>query len=155
MGELLQVGRDVHSHLAAAVYAADAARGKDVDARHLGHKHSGGDGGSAGVAVGYVHGDVAAGDLADVFGLAHDLEVVFAQADLQLAAYDGHGCGSGAVVADYLLYLGGEVQVLRIGHAVAEYGALEGDDGLAGVEGCLDFRLDIQVLFEIHLKCTP
>ena len=150
VGQLLQVGADVHRHLAAAVHAADAAGGKDADADHLGHEHGGGDGGRAGVAVRNVHGHVAAGDLADVLGLAHDGEVSLVQADLELAADDGHGGGHGAVVADDLLHLRGEVEVFGVGHAVAEYGALQGDNGLVSVESRLDLGLNVQILFKIH-----
>ena len=48
-----------------------------------------------------------------------------------------------------LLNLSGEIQVLGVGHTVAEYGALKGHDGLPGVEGGLDFGLDVKIFFKI------
>ena len=38
---------DVHGGLGAPVHAADAAGGEDLDARHVGDDHGGGDGGGA------------------------------------------------------------------------------------------------------------
>ena len=147
--ELLEVGADVHRHLAAAVDAADAAGGEDADAGHLGHEHRGGDGGRAVMAVRDVDGHVAAGDLADVLRLAHDGEVVLAEADLELAADDGHRRGHSAVIAHDLLDLRGEAEVLGVGHTVAEYRALERDNGLPRVEGGLDLGLDVEIFRKI------
>ena len=45
IGQLLQVGGDVHGGLGPTVDAADAPGGEDLDARHVGDDHGGGHGG--------------------------------------------------------------------------------------------------------------
>ncbi len=54
VGQLLQVGGDVHGGLGAPVHAADAAGGEDAYAGQAGDDHGGGHGGGAGVAGGEV-----------------------------------------------------------------------------------------------------
>ena len=148
--QLLQVGGNVHRLFRAAVHAADTAGSEEADARHGGDHHGGGDGGGAGLVGGEVHGHVAAADLAYAVSLAHDLQLLGRQADLQLAADDGGGGGNGALSADDFLNLVREFNVLRIGHTVAENGGFERDDGLAGSDSLGDLGGDGQILFDVH-----
>ena len=134
------------------MHTADAAGGEEADARHGGDDHGGGDGRRAGHAGGEIDSHVAAADLADTLSLAHDEQLVRVQADLQLAAHDGGRRGDGALCADDLLDLVCKLYVLRIGHAVAQNGGFQRDDGLARGQRFLDLRGDGQIVFQIHMN---
>ena len=69
-----------------------------------------------------------------------------AQTSLEAAADDGDGCGDCAVVTDGLLDEKRGLNVLGIGHAVGDDGALEGDDGAALIQRGLDFGGNVQIL---------
>ena len=114
--------------------------------------HRGGDGRRTGLAGSQIDGHVTAADLADALGLAHDEQLVGVQADLQLAADDGGRRRDRALGTDDLFDLMGKLHVLRIGHAVAENGGLQRDDGLAGGDGFLNFRGNRQIIFQIHMN---
>ena len=147
--QLLQVGGDVHGRLGAAVHAADAAGGKDGDARHVGDHHRRGDGGGA------VRDDrqVAAGDLGDLApALAEVGDLLLGQAGLQAAAEDGDGGGHCTVVAQGLLDEQRRFDVFRIGHAVGDDRALERDDRAAVCERLLHLGCDVQIFVQIHIK---
>ena len=147
LGELLKVGGDIHGDFSAAVHAADAAGGKDVNASHVGNDHSGGDGGSAVCSACDERGQIAAAGLGDAAaGLAEVLDLLMAQTCLETAADDGDGRGDCAVIADGLLDEKRGLDVLGIGHAVGDDGALKSDDGAAFIEGGLDFGGNVQIL---------
>ena len=55
-GEFFEVGADVHGRFCTAVNAAYATGGKDLNARHMGYDHGGGDGGSAVAALCHEYG---------------------------------------------------------------------------------------------------
>ena len=146
LGQLLQVGGDIHGGLSAPMHAADAAGGKDLDARHGGDHHGGGDGAGTVHALGYQHGQVTAAGLGDgVAGLAQIVNFVSGKARLQAAADDGNGGGHGTAGADDLLHLQGRLLVLGIGHAVGDDGALQGHNRLTLVQGLLYFGCNVQI----------
>ena len=149
-GQLLQVGRDIHGDLAVAVDAADAAGGKHPDARKVGAHHGSGDGGGTGFSGGEIGGEIAAGDLADIFTAAHDLQLLRGEADFDFSADKRHGGGMGAAGPDLLFDLGGEGEVFGVGHSVAQDRAFQCDDRLAVFQRHLQFRLNIEILLEIH-----
>ena len=129
------------------MYAADAAGGKNIDARHVGDYHGGGDGGSAVRSASDECGQIAAAGLGDAAaGLAEVLDLLMAQTSLEAAADDGDGCGDCAVVTDGLLDKERGLNVLGIGHAVGDDGALKSDDGAAFVQRGLDFGGNVQIL---------
>ena len=147
MGQLLQVGGDVHGGLGAAVHTADAAGGEDADAGHIGNDHGGGDGGGAVRAAGNQRRQVASAGLGDAAaGLAEVFDLVTAEARLEAAADDGDRGGHGAVVADGLLDQQRGLHILGVGHAVGDDGALQRDDGLARVERGLYFGGNVKIL---------
>ena len=151
MRQLLQIGAHIHSHLAAAMHAADAAGREDVDARHIRQNHRGGNGGRAGQLLRDDDRQIAAADLEHALRLAHAHQLILGQAALEAAVDNRHRRRNRALLADDLLHLAGEAQVLRIRHAVAEDSALQRDDGLAGADSLLDFRGDVHVGFQIEL----
>ena len=103
VGQLLQVGADVHGGFGAAMYAADAAGGKELDASQAGQNHGGSYGGGAGAALGQNDGQVTTAYLHNAFALAHQLQLPGRQAHLHAAVDDGHGGGNSALGADDLL----------------------------------------------------
>ena len=154
--QLLKVGRDVHGRLGAAVHAADAAGGKDLNACHVGDHHRRGDGGGAVRAARADDRQVAAGDLGDLApGLAEVGDLLLGQAGLQAAAEDGDGGGHGAVVAQGLLDEQGRLDVFRIGHAVGDDRALERDDRAAVRERLLHLGCDVQIFVHVHNQKPP
>ena len=130
--KLLKVGGNVHRDLRSSVNAADAARGKDLDARHVSDYHRGGDGGSA---VGAPCDDgckVTAACLCDLRSrLAEILDLVGGETRLEAAADYGDGCGDGAVFTDGLFNEQSRFYVFGVGHTVGNYRAFESNDGLA------------------------
>ena len=154
--QLLEVGGDVHRRLGAAVYAADAAGGKDLDAGHGGDHHRRGDGRRAVHALGDEDSQIAAAGLGHArTGLAQIVDLLGGEARLQTALDDGDGGGHGAVVADDLLHVQRRLHVLGIGHAVGDDGTLQRDNGAALVERLLDLRGDVQITIEIHVIVPP
>ena len=136
-----QVGGNVHRSLGSAVNAAYAAGGEDLDAGHRGYDHGGGYRGGAVLSPGDEHRQVAAGGLGDRLPLlAEVLYLILAEACLEAAADDGDGRGHCAVVAYGLLHAQGRLHVLRIGHAVGDYGGLEGHYGAPGRKGFGNLR---------------
>ncbi len=155
VGQLLQVGGDVHGGLRTPVDAADAASGEDFDARHVGDHHGGGDGGGAVGLAGAQHRQIPAAGFGDGLALlAQVLDLLLGAAGLQAAAQDGDGGGHRAVVPDDLLHLEGGLHVLGIGHAVGDDGGLQGHHGLAGSDGLGHLGGHVQILGEIH-GCLP
>ena len=146
MGQLLQVGGDVHGGLGAAVHTADAAGGEDADAGKVGDNHGGGDGGGAVRTAGHQRRQVAAAGLGDAAaGFAEVFDLVTAEACLEAAADHGDRGGHGAVGADRLLDQQGGLDVFGIRHAVGNDRALQGNDGLPLLQGVLDLRRNIQI----------
>ena len=95
---------------------------------------------------------VAAADLADALSLAHNEQLFSVQTDLQLAAHDRGRRGDSALCADDFFDLVRELHVLRIGHTVAQNGGFQCDDGLARVDGLLNFRGNRQIILQIHMN---
>ena len=155
LGQLLQVGGNVHGGLRAPMHAADAARGKDLDARHGGDHHGGGDGAGAVHALGYQHGQNPAAGLGHgVASLAQVVDLLRGQARLQAAADDGDGSGHSAAGADDLLYLQGRLLLLGIGHTMGDDGAFQGHNGLALVQGLLYLGCNVQITVQ-HNEIPP
>ena len=92
---------------------------------------------------------------ADELGVAHPLQLFLIQADLHLAVEDGDRRGHAALIADDLLDLAAEVEVLRIGHAMAEDRGFQRNNGLTLGKRGLDFRGDGQIFFKIHSDIPP
>ena len=150
-GQLLQVGGDVHGSLGAPVDAADAARGEDLDARHVGDDHGGGNGGGSVLPLGHQDGEVPAAGLGHARArLAQVINLLVGEARLQAAAQDGDGGGDGSVLPDDGLHLQGGLHILGIGHAVGDDGGLQGHHGLSGGQGLLDLGGDVQILVHVH-----
>ena len=150
-GQLLQVGGDVHGGLGAPVHAADAAGGEDLDARHVGDDHGGGDGGGSVPSLGHQDGEIPAAGLGHArAGLAEIVNLLGGEARLQAAAQDGDGGGDGPVLPDDGLHLQGGFHVLGIGHAVGDDGGFQGHHRLSGFQGFLDFGGDVQILVHVH-----
>ena len=130
--KLLKVGGNVHRDLRPSVNAADAARGKDLDARHVSDYHRGGDGGSAVGAPCDDGCEVTAACLCDLRSrLAEILDLVGGETRLEAAADYGDGCGDGAVFTDGLFNEQSRFHVFGVGHTVGNYRAFESNDGLA------------------------
>ena len=151
MRQLLEIRAHVHGHFAMAMHAADAAGRKDVNARHVRQNHRCGDGGRAGQLLRDDDRQIAAAHLQHALRFAHANQLSLSQAALETAVDDRHRRGNRALLADDLLHLAGEAQVLRIRHAVAENGALQRDDRLAGANGFLNFRGNVHVGFQIKI----
>ena len=153
VGQLFQIGRDIHGGLGAAVYAADAPGGKDLDAGHVGDDHGSGDGGGAVLAAGHQHGQIPAAGLIDgVALLAQILDLLGGQTGLQTTAQNGDGGGHGAVLADDGFDLESGLHILRVGHAVGDDGGFQGDDRLAGGDGGGHLGGDVEILVHRHLN---
>ena len=147
LGQFLQIGGDVHGDLRAPVYAADAAGGENLDARHVGDDHGGGD---SGCAVGLSRdqrGQITAAGFGDASsGFAEVFDLLAAQTCLESAADDGDGGGRRAVRANRLLDQQRCFYVLWIGHAMGDDGAFQRDDGLARLQRGLYFGGNIKML---------
>ena len=146
LGQLLQVGRDVHGGLGTPVYAADAAGGEDLDTGHGSDHHGGGDGAGAVHSLGHQHRQVTTAGLGhSMAGLAQIVDLVRGEASLQPPADDGDGGRHGAAVTDDLLHLQSSLGILRIGHTVGNNGALQSYNGLTLVQGLLHLGGDVQI----------
>ena len=151
VGQLLQVGGDVHGGLRPPVDAADAAGGEHPDARHVGDDHGGGNGGGSVLPLGHQDGEVPAAGLGHARArLAQVINLLVGEARLQAAAQDGDGGGDGPVLPDDALHLQSGFHVLGIGHAVGDDGGFQGHHRLPGFQGFLDFRGDVQILVHVH-----
>ena len=137
------------------MHAADAAGGEKADARVGRDDHRRGDGGCTWHTGGQIGREVAAAHLADAVGVAHPLQLFLIQADLHLAVEDGDRRGDAALIADDLLDLAAEVEVLRIGHAMAEDRGFQRNNGLTLGKRGLNFRGDGQIFFKIHSDIPP
>ena len=116
----IEVGGDVEARLGAAVHAADAAGGEDLDAGQAGADHRGGNGGGAGPAFGECHGEVGARELADVRGGGEGGEAVGVEADADGAVHHRDRRRGGAEGADLRLNGAGGFDVRRRGHPVGD-----------------------------------
>ena len=135
------------------MHAADAAGGKDLNARHVGDHHRRGDGGRTVRAARADDRQVTARDLGDLApALAEVGDLLLGQAGLQAAAEDGDGGGHCAVVAQGLLDEQRRLHIFRIGHAVGDDRALERDDRAAVCERLLHLGCDVQIFVQIHIK---
>ena len=133
---------------------ADAAGGKYVDPGKRRTHHGGGDGGGAGFSGRKVGGEIAAGDLADIFTAAHQLQLLFGETDLDLSADERHGSGIGAARSDLLLDLSGKGEIFGVGHTVAENGAFQRYDRLAVFDGFLQLGTNVEIFFQFHVRCS-
>ena len=124
--------------LGAAVDAADAAGGEDLDAGEAGADHRGGDGGGAGPALAEGDGEVGARELADVGGGGEALEPVGLEADMDAALHHRDGGGDGAGGGDLGLDGARGREVLGMRHAVGDDRRFEGDERPAGGDGLGD-----------------
>ena len=150
LAQLFQVGGDIHGGLCAAMHAADAAGGEDLDARHVGDHHGGGHGGGAVSPLGDQHSQVPAGSLGHGLALlAQVLDLVLGQAGLQAAAQNGDGGGDCAVGTDDLLDLEGSLHVLGVGHPVGDDGGFQRHDGLALGQGLGNFGIHVKILIQV------
>ena len=135
------------------MHAADAAGGKNGDARHVGDHHRRGDGGRTVHAARADDRQVAARDLGDAApGLAEVGDLLLGQTRLQAAAEDSDGGGHCAVVAQSLLNEQRRLHIFRIGHAVRDDRALERDDRAAVRKRLLHLGCDVQIFVQIHIK---
>ena len=147
MGQLLQVGGDVHGGLRAPVDAADAAGGEYLDARHMGDNHGGGYGGGPVLPPGAQYGQIPAAGLGDGGArLAQVLDFLPGAARLQPPADHGDGSGSRAVLPDDVLHRQGGLHILGVGHAVGDDGGLQGHHGLAGGKGLGHLVRNVKIL---------
>ena len=87
--------------------------------------------------------------------MAHPLQLFLIQADLHLTVEHSDRRGHAALIADDLLDLAAEVEVLRIGHAMAEDRGFQRNNGLTLGKRGLDFRGDGQIFFKIHSDIPP
>ncbi|CAB4701084.1 unannotated protein [freshwater metagenome] len=142
--ELGQVGRDVEALLRPAVHAAEAAGHEGADAGEGREAHGGGDGGGAVHAAGDDVRQVAHAHLGDIAVAGEQLEARLVETDARAAAEHRDGRRHGAVLADDALDLDRHGDVLRIGHAVADDRALEGDDRTALGERGRDLVLELE-----------
>ena len=149
VGKLLKVGGDIHGLFCAAMHAADTAGRKEADARIRGDNHSRGNGGRAGHTGRKIGRQIAAADLADAVCLAHAEQLLIVQADLHLAVENGDGRGDSALFADDGFHLVRKLQILGIGHTMAQNGGLQRDNGLVFTQGLLNFGGDGQILMQI------
>lgn len=136
--EFDEVGADVEG--VAAVDAADATGGKNLDTGLVGENHGTGDGGAAIFLIGDSEGDITAAAFADrvAWFLGEGLELVGGEADMDLAGEEGDGGGRGAAVTDGGFHILGCFEVLGVGEAVGDDGTFEGDDWFAVGEGGFD-----------------
>ena len=137
------------------MYAADAAGGEDLDAGHVGDYHSGGDGGSAVNSAGDERGQVAAAGLGDIVsGLAEVLYFLIGESRLEAAADNGDGRGDCSVFTYGLFDEHCGLNILRVRHTVGNDGALQRDDGLAGVQRFLNLRCYVKIFIK-HYNNSP
>ena len=142
--ELGEVGGHVVRRLGAAVHAAEPAGHEHADAGEGGEPHRRGDGRRAVQPARHDVGQVAERDLDDRLVGGEQLEVVGGQADGRSAVEHRDRRRHRATVADDALDGAGHLDVLRVGHAVADDRALQRDDRLPGREGVADLVGDGQ-----------
>ena len=127
--QFLQVGADIGAGAgrAAAVDAADAARGEQFDAGAVGDPHGGGNGRGPVQLAGDDDGQVAAAHLAHrtIGRCGQPLYLLRAEAGDQLSADDADGGRNRAMLADDALHFMGQFQVVRVGQPVADYGRFQ------------------------------
>ena len=149
--QLLEVRGDVHRGLRAAVHAADAAGGEDLNAGHVGDHHRGRDGGGPVQALGHKHGQIPAGGLGHGLpGLAQVFDLLRGQTGLEPPAQNGDRRGDGAAVADDLLHVQRGLYVLRIGHPVGNDRGFQRDDGLSRRHRRFYFGIYVQIRVVVH-----
>ena len=134
--EFGQVGG--HVERLAAMHAADAARGKDLDARLRGDPHRGGDGGRAVALLRDDDGQIAAADFADVVGIRQPLELIGFKPGVQLAVEDRDRRGRGAVLAHHGFEAARHLEVDRARQAVRDQRRFERDDGRVRIKRSAD-----------------
>ena len=153
VGQLLQIGGDVHGGLSPPVHAADAAGGEHGDPGHVGDNHGSGDSGGAVPALRHQHGQIPTAGLGHGrAGLAQVVDLLGREAGLQPPADDGDGGRGGAVFPDDLLHVQGRLHILGIGHAVGDDGGFQCHHGTTLVQGLLHFRGDVEILVQSHDK---
>ena len=144
--QLFEVRRNVERLLGAAMHAANAAGGKDMDAGECGDLHGGGDGGAGNGALDQQRRNVAPAGLGGLAALERQpLQVLARHADAEAAIHDGDGGGHRAMGAHHILDLARHGEVLRIGHAMGDDGRFQRHDGLACGQRLLHFGTDGQI----------
>ena len=113
------------------MYAADAAGGEDIDAGQMRGDHGGRHCCRAIAPHGDADGHVRARDLHDIFGGGELFELCIAQADMQLPVENRDCRRFRAIFAHGRFDATGDVDVLRIGHAMGDNGTFQRHDGFA------------------------
>jgi len=149
-GHLGEVGGDVEGGGRAAVHAADAPGGEHSDAGERGDAHGGRHGGGASGLRGDQPWQIAGGGLVHAVLGAQAFQLVGVEADAAHAVEHCDGGRCRAVGAHDAFHLGCHLHVLRVGHAMADDGALQRDHGMAGSEGFRDRGQDGKAVRCVH-----
>ena len=154
IGQLFQVRGDIHGGFRAAMHAADAAGGKDLDSGHRRNHHRRGDRRRPVHALRHQHREVAAAGLGNGCSrLAEIVDFFRCQTNLQPPADDGDGGGGCAVFADDLLHAQRGLHILRIRHAVGDDRGFQRHNRFAGGKRRGYFGIYVQIL--IHHAFPP
>jgi hypothetical protein len=135
-----------HVERLAAMHAADAARGKDLDASLRGDPHRGGDGGRAMAFLRGHDGQIAAADFADVIGVRQPFKLIGFQPGVQLAVENGDGGRRRAVLAHHGLEAARHFEVDRARQAVRDQRRFERDNGRVRFERGADGSGEVKEL---------
>ena len=129
-----EIGGDIEAGRGAAVHAADAAGGEDADIGESCNAHRGRDRRRAGEAGGHQPRQIARCRFVDAGFLRQPLELQGVEANAAHAVQHSDGRGRRPVLAHNRLNLGGEFDVLGVGHAVADDRAFQRDHWRAPIE---------------------
>ena len=152
--QLFQVRGDIHGGFRAAMHAADAAGGKDLDSGHRRNHHRRGDRRRPVHALRHQHREVAAAGLGNGCSrLAEIVDFFRCQTNLQPPADDGDGGGGCAVFTDDLLHAQRGLHILRIRHAVGDDRGFQRHNRFAGGKRRGYFGIYVQIL--IHHVFPP
>ena len=140
--ERCEVGRLVPGQVRAAVHAAEPAGGEHPDAGAGGEVGGRGDGGGAHAPAGRDARELAHARLDGVGVARQSLQRRVVQTDVRRTVDDRDRSGHGPTVADRLLDVASDAQVVGAGEPVADDRALEGDDRAPGRERVSDLGVE-------------
>mmetsp|Transcript_18491 Transcript_18491/g.30207 ORF Transcript_18491/g.30207 Transcript_18491/m.30207 type:complete len:327 (-) Transcript_18491:1331-2311(-) len=128
LAQFQQVGGDVKALLGPLVDPADAPGGKHANSGKPGCNHGGRHRCCTGASGGHANRHIRPAQLCHTFGLCKSFELRVAQAHMQCAFDDGHGCRHRTGGAHIRLNGARNLKVLRIGHAVGDDRAFQRHD---------------------------
>ena len=146
-----EVGRDVEGFFRAAMHAADAAGGEDLDAGEVGDVHGRCDRRARSAVARRDRGEVAARGLDHAARQPRQpLDLVARQADLEAPVEHGDRRRRGALVAHGVLEHQGRLEIGRKRHPMGDDRRLERDDRFVTGQRLGDFRRNFEQRIRSH-----